>query len=263
MAKKNKVQFFIEDQDGKVLGDFYSKTATSIFSKLEKGTMIKLACDEGKDFGKQFIGTMEVKGLPDQGGSPPPQPDPNKPPVVNAGQDISVKQGTPVTLDGSAVDTDGQLERVEWHQIGLPSVQLIADSADATNVTFTAPDVPQGQSTLVLEFFIEAFDDKGASATDKIKVTVTTDTPPPPPPPEPTPGVLWTSKSWANGNARIIKGVATDPDDNQYEMRAGADVQGKKELEIDGKGSAKQTGERFRQYIWDEPGHAGSQGGAE
>jgi hypothetical protein len=129
-------------------------------------------------------------------------------------------------------------------------------------VTFVAPAIPEGQQTLIYEFMLEAFDDKGASAIDKIKVTVGMDLPPPPPP-DTTPGELWTSKSWANGHARVINGVATDPDDNQYEMRAGADVQGKKELAIDGKGVAKQTGERYRQYIWNEPGKAGSQGGAE
>lgn len=257
---KEKIKFIFKDVTDKELFSFYSKTATKEFGLLPQGTSLKVFCDEGKDFGEQFIGDYVVKGFPD---GPLPPPDPNKPPVVNAGADITVKQGTVVNMDGSAIDTDGQLDRVEWHQITpLPQVVLNADSSDATNVSFTAPDVPAGQANLVLEFMLEAFDNKGASAVDKIKVTITTDVTPPPPPP-PAEGVLWTSKSWANGHARIIKGVATDPDDKQYEMRAGADVQGKKELEIDGKGNAKQTGERYRQYIWNKAGQAGSQGGPE
>jgi hypothetical protein len=258
---KEKVRFIVKDGTDNILGSFKSKEATKIFGKLAQGTQVKIFCDEGKDYGEQFLGNMEVRGLPEGPVTPPPV-DPNKPPVVNAGQDITVKPGVSVTLDGSATDLDGVIDRVEWRQIpggpADPIVQLTTDTADMTNVSFVAPDVPAGQS-LILEFLIEAFDDKGKSAMDKIKVTITSDTTPPPPTPA---GTIWKDK-WGNGHARTIKGVAVDPDDDQFEMRAGQDVAGMRELVIDGQGTAKCTGERYRGYVWNEHGKAGSQGGAE
>ena len=258
MASKEKVRMIFKDDNGNTVFSFKTKTATASLSKLPKGTNLKVFIDEG--FGEQFIGPMVTGGLSE---GPVTPPDPNKPPVVNAGEDITVNQGVKVTLDGSATDLDGKIDRVEWIQISQgDQIDLESDAADMTNVSFTAPNVPEGATSLVLEFLIQAFDDKGSKSTDTVKVTVVKDGTIPPPPPPTQAGTLWTSTKW-NSDPRTIKGVATDPKDDQLEMRAGQSVDGRKELVIDGKGGAKQTGERYRQYIWNKPGSAGSQGGAE
>jgi hypothetical protein len=76
---KGKVQFFIEDQNGKPLDEFYSKTVTALFDDLPKGTVVRFSCDEGEDYGKQYIGDYVVKGLAEGGGGEPIP----KPPIHN------------------------------------------------------------------------------------------------------------------------------------------------------------------------------------
>jgi hypothetical protein len=117
----------------------------------------------------------------------------NIPPTANAGDDITVKEGSEVILNGNEADKDGEVKTVSWRQINprpdIDEVILNANSEDTTAVTFTAPKVPETEDHLELEFMLEAIDDKGAKGTDTIKVTVTKDGNPlpdnPPAPPEP------------------------------------------------------------------------------
>ena len=257
MAKKQKVQFFVEDKDGKPLDDFASKTVTALFNKLPQGTIVRFSADEGQDFGKQFIGEYEVKGLPE---GPSPPPDVNKPPVVNAGEDIQVKENVLVTLDGTAADTDGQVVNVLWQQLSGPDVQLFTDQGDNTKVTFTSPALPQGVNSMLYEFLLKATDDKGATEVDTIKVTVAnTDVPPPPPPPPG--GEVWGSEKWTfdgpaitlpkdQPNKNWVVGGSPSgwisPFDPQTVLShagtAGPAV-------FDGKGAVKLTGNQSRMYI--------------
>ena len=142
----------------------------------------------------------------------------NIPPTANAGDDITVKEGSEVILNGNEADVDGEVKEVGWRQIsnhpGLDDVQLIADTEDTTAVKFTAPNVPEGSEKLQLEFMMEVIDDKGAKATDTIKVTVTQDGNSPPEPPKPKPGLLYTTKNplLANGEPRDIETEGIDND---------------------------------------------------
>lgn len=70
---KEKVKFIFKDESKKELFSFGSKTATKEFGKLQQGTRLKLFIDEGKDFGEQYTGDYEVKGLP-EGPDTPPEP---------------------------------------------------------------------------------------------------------------------------------------------------------------------------------------------
>ena len=192
MVTKDKVRIIFKDKDDKVVSSFKTKTATKDFAKMAQGTELKVLIDEGKEFAEQFVGDYVIKGLP-EGPIIIPPVDPNKPPVVNAGQDVTIKQGLLVTLDGATTDLDGTIERVAWTQIAGPTVELTADPADFTNATFTAPNVPADVNSQTFEFLLEAFDDKGAKGMDKMKVTVVKDVivPPVEPPVEPpTSGTL-------------------------------------------------------------------------
>src|SRR6185312_13001146 len=117
----------------------------------------------------------------------------NIPPTANAGDDITVKEGDAVILNGNEADKDGEVKEVGWRQIsnhpGMDDVTLIADTEDTTAVKFVAPNVPEGSDKLQLEFMMEVIDDKGAKATDTIKVTVTKDGNVPPPEPKPEAGL--------------------------------------------------------------------------
>lgn len=123
----------------------------------------------------------------------------NIPPTANAGDDITVKEGSEVILNGNEADKDGEVKEVSWRQINprpeIDEVLLIANSEDTTAVNFTAPKVPETEDHLELEFMMEVTDDKGAKATDTIRVTVTKDgsTPNPEPEPQPSKDLIYTT----------------------------------------------------------------------
>jgi hypothetical protein len=94
---------------------------------------------------------------------------PNQPPVAKAGKDITVKEGSFVSLDASnSQDPDGGTLEYSWKQIGGQAVTL--NNANTANATFTAPsDII---SDIILDFELIVKDNKGATSTDSVKVTV-------------------------------------------------------------------------------------------
>lgn len=83
----------------------------------------------------------------------------NHPPVADAGEDQSVAEGAPVTLDGEdSFDIDNDLFSYSWTQVSGPAVALTG--ADAANPTFQAPYAGAGGeagvvATLVFELRVD------------------------------------------------------------------------------------------------------------
>jgi serine protease len=93
---------------------------------------------------------------------------PNQMPVAVAQASGPVREGSLVTLDGSAsADGDGAIHRYAWSQLSGAPVTL--NAADAAVAWFTAPDVT-GDSTLVFRLVVS--DDVGASDRDDVHVIV-------------------------------------------------------------------------------------------
>jgi LmbE family N-acetylglucosaminyl deacetylase len=92
----------------------------------------------------------------------------NQPPSVNAGPDQSVAQFTPVTLAGSAADSDGTISAYLWTQVGGAPVTL--NGANTATASFTAPATA---SALALTFSLRVTDNQGAIVTDTVTVIVT------------------------------------------------------------------------------------------
>jgi len=101
----------------------------------------------------------------------------NRPPVADAGPDVSVRAGQPVGLDGSnSSDPEGDALTATWLQFGGPAVLLNeSDSWDLVLVPTVAGDYG-------LELTVT--DSHGGLARDTVVVHVD----PIPPPPEPPPG---------------------------------------------------------------------------
>lgn len=102
--------------------------------------------------------------------------DVNSPPNANAGTNLAVNEGDPVTLDGSAsADTDsdglGAIAGFAWTQTGGPAVTLTG--ANGATPSFIAPtSVPAG-GTLTLTFSLTVTDNAGAmSSADSVTVTI-------------------------------------------------------------------------------------------
>lgn len=83
---------------------------------------------------------------------------PNQPPVVDAGADQTVTEGNSVTLVGSASDSDGTIESVEWSD----GVAVLSTTSSLTTT------LPIGTHTLTFS----ATDDSGATSSDSVVVTV-------------------------------------------------------------------------------------------
>jgi hypothetical protein len=92
----------------------------------------------------------------------------NHAPSADAGPDQVVKEGSPVTLDGSAsFDPDGESLSYVWTQTGGPLVALTGGTT--TQPSFTAPAV--GPAGTILTFALTVSDGL-ASATDAVDVRV-------------------------------------------------------------------------------------------
>ena len=83
----------------------------------------------------------------------------NKPPIANAGGDITVEVNKPITLYGQANDPDGEISEIEWKK---------GDEVLATTLTLTYTPTEIGVDTLTLT----VIDNDGASANDSINLTV-------------------------------------------------------------------------------------------
>jgi hypothetical protein len=65
----------------------------------------------------------------------------NRPPVCSAGPELSVPPGSLVTVNGSAMDPDGDPVTIRWTQSAGDMVVL--DKADTAQPSFTAPDAKE------------------------------------------------------------------------------------------------------------------------
>jgi MYXO-CTERM domain-containing protein len=89
------------------------------------------------------------------------------PPTAAAGNDLSARPGTRVTVDGSAsADTGfGSIKTYAWRQVSGAPITL--DNAAAATAAFTAPS-----ATGNVELELTVTDEGGASATDRVLVTI-------------------------------------------------------------------------------------------
>jgi len=100
----------------------------------------------------------------------------NQPPSANAGADLSVNEGTVVTLNGSSSsDPDGSALSYEWFQLGGTPVTL--SSATVAQPTFVAPAV--GAAGESLSFQLTVTDSVGLFARDTCIVNVVSVNQPP------------------------------------------------------------------------------------
>ncbi len=100
----------------------------------------------------------------------------NQPPSANAGADLSVNEGTTVTLNGSSSsDPDGSALRYQWDQVSGTPVTL-SSSSDA-QPTFVAPAV--GAAGESLSFQLTVTDSAGLFARDTCIVNVVSVNQPP------------------------------------------------------------------------------------
>jgi len=98
--------------------------------------------------------------------SPPADPRP----TANSGPDQSVREGVPVSLDGSfsAPSTGGTLVH-SWFQLSGP--QVLLSSPTAARPTFTAPVLPSGTSQQLV-FQLVVFESTTGSLPDTVTVNV-------------------------------------------------------------------------------------------
>ncbi|MCB9669831.1 MAG: hypothetical protein H6734_10205 [Alphaproteobacteria bacterium] len=127
----------------------------------------------------------------------------NTAPSVDAGVDRPAVEGTAVTLAGVASDSDGSVVRTAWTQVSGPTVTL--DDPSVLAPSFTAPPAVL---PVVLVFELEAEDDEGAVASDRVTVTV-----------EPAAAANQPPSVWAGADQRVanagvvtLVGTAEDPD---------------------------------------------------
>jgi uncharacterized protein (TIGR03382 family) len=90
----------------------------------------------------------------------------NRPPVANAGTDLTANERSRVTLSGSASDVDGDGVSYNWTQESGPAVKL--EGADTRTPFFTAPEVT-GDSDVVLRLTVS---DGRLSGSDTVSVRV-------------------------------------------------------------------------------------------
>jgi hypothetical protein len=228
----------LADQNIVTILNFNTKFDVDIFKQIDHGT-------------SELV--QKVTLTPTDTSPPPPPPEEL---VVSAGADISVVEGQPVKLDGSAKD-DNAIVRCEWTQLDVPNspaVELTADSADNTNVSFIAPMIEGDKE--ILTFQLEAENDKGETKLDTVIVTVVSDAVAPPPP-KPIEGLPDLSKGkvlfdsnvvWNDGNDRTMKNHHEfDKFDKNTECAAGGHGT-PRVWHVDGKGHSFLSGGMSRVY---------------
>jgi gliding motility-associated-like protein len=89
----------------------------------------------------------------------------NKPPVANAGSDITIKLPVnTVTLTGSATDPDGTIASTVWIEKSGPSATL----SNENTTTLTVSNMLEG----IYVFSLQVTDNNGDATTDEVTVTV-------------------------------------------------------------------------------------------
>ena len=165
----------------------------------------------------------------DDGEPPPPAPPTNLPPTVSIMPNPPAEGGALVTLQGTAIDSDGTVEIYAWTQVGgTPTVDL--SSADTDEATFTAP---MGEAT-VLTFRLTVTDDDGAMASAEATVTVTAANQPP------TVNVAASPNPADGGNPVTLTGVAADGD-GMVATYAWEQVSGTPAVELSGADTPRAT----------------------
>jgi len=100
----------------------------------------------------------------------------NQPPAANAGTDLSVKEGTMVSLKGSnSSDPDGFAPSYEWTQVSGTPVAL--SSPSVAEPTFLAPNVGEAGESLMFQLTVT--DSGGLQARDTCIVNVVSVNQPP------------------------------------------------------------------------------------
>ena len=91
-------------------------------------------------------------------------------PVADAGDNQSVTEGDPVTLDGTgSSDADGTIVTYQWEQTDGTGTSVTLSGATSDTATFDAPAI---SSILTLTFRLTVTDNDGFSSTDDTSVTV-------------------------------------------------------------------------------------------
>lgn len=91
----------------------------------------------------------------------------NRPPTVDAGEDLAVESEIAVRLGGRATDPDGDVLDLQWTQTGGPSVRL--DGERTQTLEFLSPSV---EEDVILTFELRATDGCGSVAHDEVAVEV-------------------------------------------------------------------------------------------
>jgi hypothetical protein len=141
-----------------------------------------------------------------------PPPAVNQPPVVSAGNDITITLPVnSVTLTATASDADGSIASYSWSKLSGPS-QFIINSVSSAQTTVQS--LVEGSYS----FRITVTDNNGASASDTITVTVNAAVvvaPPPPPPPAPNQAPVANAgrdTTLYSANTTTLQGSGFDPD---------------------------------------------------
>jgi hypothetical protein len=148
-----KVSVTVEDEAGKQTS-FETKTLTKLFSKNRNKTF-KVSIQE-PGFSGQDIGTFKTGGGPI-----------NKSPVVELGENKTVRPKDLVVMDASISDPENGILEVTFIQEGGFPVQLERDPNDQSIAQFLAPE-----EETTITFGIIVKDDAGNTATDKIVINV-------------------------------------------------------------------------------------------
>ena len=92
----------------------------------------------------------------------------NNAPIVDAGQDVPVRELSAVKIIGSASDPDGDRVTLKWTQISGPEIRY---DQFFNELSFVAPNVQTGQ-TSDLEFELVGRDSQGLTSSDTVIVSV-------------------------------------------------------------------------------------------